>query len=33
MASRKEDRFGPHELYLGIDVGKSFHWAIARARS
>ena len=29
MASRKEDRFGPHELYLGIDVGKSFHWAIA----
>lgn len=27
MASRKEDRFGPHELYLGIDVGKSFHWA------
>lgn len=28
MASRKEDRFGPHELYLGIDVGKSFHWAI-----
>ena len=29
MASRKEDRFGPQELYLGIDVGKSFHWAIA----
>ena len=28
MASRKEDRFGPHELYLGIDVGKSFHWAV-----
>ena len=28
MASRKEDAFGPHELYLGIDVGKSFHWAI-----
>lgn len=27
MASRKEDAFGPHELYLGIDVGKSFHWA------
>lgn len=29
MASRKEDAFGPHELYLGIDVGKSFHWAVA----
>ena len=28
MASRKEDPFGPHELYLGIDVGKSFHWAV-----
>ena len=28
MASRKEDAFGPHELYLGIDVGKSFHWAV-----
>jgi len=28
MARRKEDRFGPHELYLGIDVGKSFHWAV-----
>lgn len=28
MSARKEDRFGPHELYLGIDVGKSFHWAM-----
>ena len=28
MASHKEDAFGPHELYLGIDVGKSFHWAV-----
>ncbi len=28
MARTKEDRFGPHALYLGIDVGKSFHWAI-----
>ena len=28
MAGTKEDFFGPHELYLGIDVGKSFHWAI-----
>ena len=28
MSARKEDRFGPHALYLGIDVGKSFHWAI-----
>ena len=28
MASRKEDAFGPHALYLGIDVGKSFHWAV-----
>ena len=28
MSARKEDAFGPHELYLGIDVGKSFHWAI-----
>jgi transposase len=29
MASRKEDAFGPHDLYLGVDVGKSFHWAVA----
>ena len=29
MALRREDPFGPHELYLGIDVGKSFHWAVA----
>lgn len=29
MFARKEDRFGPHELCLGIDVGKSFRWAIA----
>lgn len=29
MASRKGDAFGPHEVYLGVDVGKSFHWAVA----
>lgn len=29
MASRKEDAFGPHDLYLGVDVGESFHWAVA----
>lgn len=29
MSARKEDHFGPHEIYLGIDVGKSFHWAVA----
>lgn len=29
MSAHKEDRFGPHEPYLGIDVGESFHWAIA----
>ena len=29
MARRKEDHFGPHDVYLGIDVGKSFHWAFA----
>ena len=28
MAGTKEDFFGAHALYLGIDVGKSFHWAI-----
>ena len=24
MSARKEDHFGPYELYLGVDVGKSF---------
>lgn len=28
MKRRQEDRFGPHELYLGVDAGKSFHWAV-----
>ena len=28
MKRRQEDWFGPHELYLGVDVGKSFHWAV-----
>lgn len=32
MASRKEDHFGPHELYVGVDVGKSFHWAVGLDR-
>lgn len=27
MARGKEEAFGPHALYLGVDVGKSFHWA------
>lgn len=33
MARRKEDHFGPHDVYLGIDVGKSFHWAFALGAS
>ena len=33
MSGRKEDFFGPHETYLGIDVGKSFHWAIGLDQS
>ena len=33
MASPKKEAFGPHELYLGIDVGKSFHWAHAETAS
>ena len=28
MERRQEDWFGPPELYLGVDVGKSFHWAV-----
>ena len=28
MRRRQEDWFGPHELYLGVDAGKSFHWAV-----
>lgn len=28
MTVRREDHFAPHDFYLGIDVGKSFHWAI-----
>lgn len=28
MTARREDHFAPHDSYLGIDVGKSFHWAI-----
>jgi hypothetical protein len=28
MKRRQEDWFGPHELHLGVDVGKSFHWAV-----
>ena len=28
MRRRQEDWFGPHELHLGMDVGKSFHWAV-----
>ncbi len=27
MAGTKEGFFRDHALYLGIDVGKSFHWA------
>lgn len=29
MASRKEDAFEPHDLYLGVDVGKSSRCAVA----
>ena len=28
MTVRREDHFAPHDFYLGIDVGKSFHWAM-----
>ena len=28
MERKQKDWFGPHRLYLGIDVGKSFHWAV-----
>lgn len=28
MTVRREDHFAPHDFYLGMDVGKSFHWAI-----
>lgn len=28
MRRRQEDWFGPHELYLSVDVGKSFRWAV-----
>lgn len=29
MSARKEGCFGPRGLCLGIDAGKSFHWAMA----
>ena len=29
MARTREAQFGPHATYVGIDVGKSFHWAYA----
>jgi len=29
MARTREAQFGPHGTYVGIDVGKSFHWAYA----
>lgn len=29
MASRKEDAFEPHDLYLGVGVGKSSRCAVA----
>ena len=32
MKRRQEDWFGPHELHLGVDVGKSFHWAVGLDR-
>ena len=28
MECKQKDWFGPQRLYLGIDVGKSFHWAV-----
>lgn len=28
MTVRREDHFAPHDFYLGIDVSKSFHWAM-----
>ena len=28
MERKQKDWFGPHRLYLGVDVGKSFHWAV-----
>lgn len=28
MKRRQEDWFGPHEPHLGMDVGKSFRWAV-----
>lgn len=28
MERMQKDWFGPHRLYLGVDVGKSFHWAV-----
>ena len=28
MKRRQEDWFGPHELYLRVDAGRSFHWAV-----
>lgn len=32
MRRRREDWFGPHELCLGVGVGKSFHWAVGLGR-
>lgn len=29
MARTREAQFGPHATYVGVDVGKSFHWAYA----
>jgi len=28
MERKQKDWFGPHRLYLGIDVGRPFHWAV-----
>ena len=28
MKRRQEGWFGPHGLYPGVDVGKSFRWAV-----
>ena len=32
MERKQKDWFGPHRLYLGVDVGKSFHWACMLTR-
>jgi hypothetical protein len=28
MECKQKDWFGPHRLYLGIDVRRPFHWAV-----